>query len=33
MSYYPAPRTGAGTSYGGTTSYSLLEQVVYGRKL
>jgi hypothetical protein len=33
MSYYHAARTGSGTSFVGTTSYSLLEQVVYGRGL
>jgi hypothetical protein len=33
MSYYHAQRAGSGTSYVGTTSYSLLEQVVYGRNL
>jgi hypothetical protein len=33
MSYYHAERTGSGSSYVGTTSYSLLEQVAYGRNL
>ena len=33
MSYYHAQRTGSGTSWVGSTSYSLLEQVVYGRNL
>jgi hypothetical protein len=33
MSYYHAQRTGSGSSYVGSTSYSLLEQVMYGRNL
>jgi hypothetical protein len=33
MSYYHAQRVGSGSSYVGTTSYSLLEQLVYGRNL
>jgi hypothetical protein len=33
MSHYHAQRVGSGTSHVGTTSYSLLEQVVYGRNL
>jgi hypothetical protein len=31
MTYYHAPRTGSGSSYVGTTSYSQYEQVVFAR--
>ena len=31
MTYFHAPRTGSGSNWAGTTSYSQYEQVVFGR--